>query len=213
MSKKSPKSNSQTTTQENFKAVLEEFSLSLSEAELHRAIVLLGSSESDLRKAAEFIRDSERENAHQSFEMTVLGNPPVSKRPRAVRLKRGDGSVAGVRMYAPDGDDQMSLAEAVRRSVPAQFVPFAGEVEVTLEVCQSIPKSMPAYKTLLAELGYIRPESAPDWDNRAKIVLDSMRGIVFVDDGQVVFGAVSKQYSLQPRIVIRVSGRQRRLYK
>lgn len=43
--------------------------------------------------------------------------------------------------------------------------------------------------------GEIRPTVKPDCDNIAKVVLDSLNGIVFDDDRQVVRCAVEKRYA------------------
>lgn len=200
-------------TASDLHATFREHGLDLPEAQVLAAVQVTGAGAADLKRAIEFLRVAESENPHRMFEMTVLGEPLVSKRPRAVRLRNASGATVGVRMYAEDAEDQMSIAEAVRRSIPAGHVPFGGEVELALDVYRPPLASFVPYKRLLAELGFIRPESKPDFDNHAKIIVDAMRGIVFVDDSQVVVGNVSLWYSATPRTVIRVSGRQRKINK
>jgi Holliday junction resolvase RusA-like endonuclease len=51
--------------------------------------------------------------------------------------------------------------------------------------------------------GRILPTSKPDWDNYGKIT-DAFKGIVWVDDSQVVDGRVIKRYSDQPALRIEV---------
>ena len=192
---------------------LRDLGLELPREQILAALDATGAGASDMKRAIDFLRTTEAENPHRSFELTVLGEPLVSKRPRAVRLRDASGATVGVRMYADDAGDQMSIAEAVRRGVPSGHVPFGGEVELALDVYRSPLASFVPYKRLLAELGFIRPESKPDFDNHAKIIVDAMRGIVFVDDGQVVVGNVALWYSATPRTVIRVSGRRHRINK
>ena len=194
-------------------STLRDLGLGLPREQILAAVAATGACDADMRRAVDFLRSTESENPHRSFEMTVLGEPMVSKRPRAVRLRDASGATVGVRMYADDADDQMSIAEAVRRGVPPGHVPFGGEVELALDVYRAPLASFVPYKRLLAELGFIRPESKPDFDNHAKIIVDAMRGIVFVDDSQVVVGNVALWYSATPRTVIRVSGRQRKINK
>ena len=194
-------------------ASLRELGLELSTSQILSAITATGVGGADLRRAIDFLHATEAENPHRSFEMTVLGEPSVSKRPRAVRLRDATGATVGVRMYADDAGDQMSIAEAVRRGVPEGHIPFGGEVELALDVYRTPLASFVPYKRFLAELGFIRPESKPDFDNHAKIIVDAMRGIVFIDDSQVVIGNVALWYSATPRTVIRVSGRQRKINK
>lgn len=184
----------------------------VSEGTIAAAAADTGVCHKDLAKAVAFIAAQEADNLLSEFTFTLLGNPPVSQRPRAVRLRRADGTVAGVRMYAPDGDVQMSMAEAMRNAVPEGFVPFQGAVDLTLVVAQAMPSGWPKYRQFLGEAGYIRPEAAPDWDNRAKVVVDAMRGILFKDDGQVTFGSVTKLFSVTPRIDIHLRGRKFRSY-
>lgn len=211
--KKQPALAAQPGGPDPLRAALDTHGMSLPEAHLAEAMRLVGASEADLRRAGEFVRKNETENAHETFEMVVLGDPAISKRPRAVRLKNAAGNTVGVRMYAPDAEDQMSIAEAVRRSVPAGFSPFYGEVELELRFFRPHLAGWPPYKRLLAELQYVRPEAKPDADNLAKLVVDAMRGIVFVDDGQVVIANLILYYGSQPRTEVRVNGRRHRMNK
>ena len=48
----------------------------------------------------------------------------------------------------------------------------------------------------------IRPTKKPDCDNIAKICLDALNGLAYVDDSQVVCLSVSKMYAKEPKVVI-----------
>ena len=65
-----------------------------------------------------------------------------------------------------------------------------------------IPKSMNPMEKILAELGFIRPLSKPDWDNVAKAYCDMTIGTLIYDDSQIIEGSSSKFYSSKPRIEI-----------
>ena len=52
------------------------------------------------------------------------------------------------------------------------------------------------------DFGIIRPTKKPDLDNIAKAVLDSLNGIAYKDDSQIVSMVVSKKYSNRPRVEI-----------
>jgi Holliday junction resolvase RusA-like endonuclease len=65
-----------------------------------------------------------------------------------------------------------------------------------------IPSSMSNVEKILAELGFIRPTSKPDWDNIAKAYCDMIQGILLYDDSLVVEGSSKKFYSVKPRIEI-----------
>ena len=68
-----------------------------------------------------------------------------------------------------------------------------------------IPKSMNKKEKILAELGYIRPTSKPDWDNVAKAYCDMIQGFLIYDDSLIVEGSSEKFYSIKPRIEIELS--------
>lgn len=79
-----------------------------------------------------------------------------------------------------------------------RHLPNAGPVTVTLVFTQHRPSSH--YRSgrnsrLLKDSAPWYPASAPDIDKLTRAVLDSMTGIVFVDDGQVVDLRVSKRFA------------------
>lgn len=67
-----------------------------------------------------------------------------------------------------------------------------------------IPKSMRDDEKILAEMGYIRPISKPDWDNLGKTYSDMIQGMLLFDDALIVEGTSSKWYSTKPRIEIKI---------
>ena len=172
-----------------------------------------GLKTTDVTKAMKFVTEQESDNGHQQMTLEVPGDPPISKRPRASRIKNGSGQVVGIRVHAADAAEQRSMRSEITLRIPEGYVPFAGEVEIHLGIYRPMLSGWPQYKRLLAELGYVRPESKPDFDNFAKILIDAMRGVVFVDDGQIVVGNVSLNYSVRPRLEVTVSGRPRRMNK
>ena len=52
--------------------------------------------------------------------------------------------------------------------------------------------------------GLIMPTKKPDTDNIAKIVLDSLNGIAYPDDSQVVDLQVLKRYCENPRVELEI---------
>ena len=65
-----------------------------------------------------------------------------------------------------------------------------------------IPSSMTKVEKILAEEGYIRPISKPDWDNLAKTYCDMIQGFTIYDDAIIIHGETEKYYSTKPRIEI-----------
>ena len=67
-----------------------------------------------------------------------------------------------------------------------------------------IPKGMKAIEQLLAEYGFVRPISKPDWDNLGKTYSDMIQDIILDDDAFIIEGASRKYYSWKPRIEITI---------
>jgi Holliday junction resolvase RusA-like endonuclease len=63
-----------------------------------------------------------------------------------------------------------------------------------------IPKSMNPKDQILAEFGFIRPISKPDFDNIVKTYTDMLQDVILVDDALIVEGTSMKYYSWKPRI-------------
>ena len=66
------------------------------------------------------------------------------------------------------------------------------------------PASMKIEDKILAELGYIRPISKPDFDNLAKTYSDMLTGVLIYDDALIIEGTSKKFYSLKPRIEVKI---------
>jgi Holliday junction resolvase RusA-like endonuclease len=81
-----------------------------------------------------------------------------------------------------------------------------GYVSINIDAFYQIPKgTSKRVKALMIE-GKIRPVVKPDLDNIAKIVLDALNGYAYKDDNQVVDCYVSKWYSEDARIQIKIWG-------
>lgn len=66
------------------------------------------------------------------------------------------------------------------------------------------PSYYNAIDTYLAEIGYKRPITKPDWDNIGKKYSDMSNGNIWLDDNLVIDGRVRKLYSVLPRVEIRL---------
>lgn len=67
-----------------------------------------------------------------------------------------------------------------------------------------IPKSASKKRKALMQEGIIRPTVKPDADNLVKSIADSLNGIAYRDDKQIVDCQVRKFYSETPRTVISI---------
>ncbi len=50
----------------------------------------------------------------------------------------------------------------------------------------------------------IRPTKKPDADNILKIIADSLNGVAYYDDSQIVTGTVRKYYGETPKVYITI---------
>lgn len=76
---------------------------------------------------------------------------------------------------------------------------------VSITVFLKIPKSITKKNRELANDGILKPTKRPDVDNYAKLVLDALNGVVWVDDGNVTSMSVDKKYSDRPRTEITIT--------
>jgi Holliday junction resolvase RusA-like endonuclease len=84
------------------------------------------------------------------------------------------------------------------------FIPVEGRLKVKLLTYFEIPKSVSQKKKLAMMDDIISPTKKPDTDNIAKAVLDSLNGIAYADDKQIVGLLVHKYYSDRPRVEVEI---------
>ena len=77
---------------------------------------------------------------------------------------------------------------------------------IIIELKLYIPmlKSFSKIKRLKATDGILRPTTKPDIDNYIKGILDSLNGLFWYDDGQIVEIHAGKYYSDSPRIEMEI---------
>lgn len=81
------------------------------------------------------------------------------------------------------------------------FKPFEGAVKAKITAIFTIPKSYSKKRKeeLLTKLDYTKK---PDADNIAKIILDSLNGLAYLDDSQVSCLLVKKNYGEQEKVIV-----------
>lgn len=77
-------------------------------------------------------------------------------------------------------------------------------LKVTIDVCMPVPKSYSSKKRLQAIENEIRPTVKPDCDNIAKNINDSLNGIAYPDDKQIVSLTVNKFYSDYEHVTVKI---------
>lgn len=124
-------------------------------------------------------------------KITIPGEAKGKGRPR-MSTKTG-------RAYTPK--DTILYENWVKGCYQSQNGKFLeGQIGARIDAYLSIPKSTSHKKREEMSGGHIKPMKKPDLDNIAKIILDSLNGIAYKDDSQVVQLIVEKFYSDIPRV-------------
>jgi Holliday junction resolvase RusA-like endonuclease len=130
------------------------------------------------------------------IEFTIYGEPVAKGRPRFT--KRGIA-------YTPQKTSNYeNLVKLSYLEIPREKYLNGEQLQAEIIAFFSIPKSKPKKLQLKMLSGEVRHTKRPDLDNIAKSVLDSLNGIAYNDDSQIVTLSVSKYYSLEPRTEIRI---------
>ena len=85
------------------------------------------------------------------------------------------------------------------------WLPYENQVRAEIEVLVAVPKSDSKTKKKAKIEGMIRPTVKPDCDNLAKSILDSLNGLAYKDDKQVVELFVKKYYAENAEVRVRLT--------
>lgn len=128
------------------------------------------------------------------IEFEVIGEAVGKARPRVCR------SNGGVRAFTPQ--KTKDYERKVRRAYLEQVGPGPVSLEKALEVEILIfvepPKNTSKKRRDLMLSGGVRPTKKPDVDNVVKAILDSLNGVAYSDDKQVVSVRAEKWYAKKP---------------
>lgn len=125
------------------------------------------------------------------FTFIVHGKPQSKLRARVVTNKYS----GKVHSYTPE--KTMAYENLIRWSYKEAGGQYMGEklIEAEIKAFYPIPKSTTKKQRLAIEQGEIRPQTKPDCDNIIKVVLDSLNGVAYYDDKQVVCVSCNKYYN------------------
>lgn len=103
-------------------------------------------------------------------------------------------------------DRQAKEKEQTRWQLRSQYKeePLTTALLADITIYRRIPKSTSKKRREQMLCGMIRPMTRPDSDNFSKYIQDSMTGIVYRDDAQIVDLYVHKFYSDRPRTKIKI---------
>ncbi len=131
---------------------------------------------------------------HMEQSFVILGVPHAKRRPRFRRMGRF------MRTYSLDGALEADLATEVASLW--RKPPLEGPVSLGLTFYLPIPRH--TAKKRLAGLEGAYMARRPDADNYGKLLMDSLNGVLYVDDGQVADLHIAKRYSSRPRTEITI---------
>lgn len=130
-------------------------------------------------------------------KFTIPGEPKGKGRPRV----RSAG-------YAYTPSDTAVYENLVKLEYQRQCkgVRFPDDMDIDMRITAyyKAPKRVSKKKRTAMLEHRIRPKKKPDIDNVFKIVADSLNGIAYHDDSQIVDGMVRKFYSDEPRVVVTI---------
>lgn len=137
-------------------------------------------------------------------ELTILGEPFGKQRPRVIA--RGKGAS---RAFTPQ--KTVNYENYIKLLYRQKYKNFKFEDKVPLYVqiaaFYKIPPSKPKYIKDLMFRGEMLPTKKPDVDNIIKIILDSLNGLAYKDDAQIVACTCQKLYvndDNEPRVEVKI---------
>lgn len=146
---------------------------------------------------------------YYDFRIILYEDPEGSKRPRFRLINRSNYmnlAIAAsnfVHVYSPNAADDHRF---MHRLVENELIGLNTFIQTPCQICintfHRIPSVFNITDTILAEMGYHRPISKPDWDNIGKKYPDMFNANIWLDDVLVQDGEVHKYYSILPRVEI-----------
>ena len=85
------------------------------------------------------------------------------------------------------------------------WLPYENQVSAEIEGLVAVAKSDSKTKKKAKIEGMIRPAVKPDCDNLAKSILDSLNGLAYQDDKQVVELSIKKYYAENAEVRVRLT--------
>lgn len=132
----------------------------------------------------------------EKIEYTIFLVPKATPRPRTSFQNH---------FYVSGASDNKKLMKQFWKANEGKYKTIVTPCKFECISYLPIPKSMKISEQILAELGFIRPISKPDFDNLAKTYTDMIQGTLLYDDALIIEGESKKYYSVKPRIEISIS--------
>jgi len=133
-------------------------------------------------------------------EFCIYGEPQGKGRPKFSTVN------GHARAMTPDKTVLYeNLVKTEYRNQSGKRFPDDAMLDVRIFAYYSMPKSVSKKKRQAMLDKKLRPTKTPDFDNIGKVICDSLNGIAYRDDAQIVDAMVRKFYSDNPRVVVSIS--------
>lgn len=129
----------------------------------------------------------------------ILGEPRGKGRPRFRNLGKFVQTYTDDKTVAYENLVRLSYQNMCTESYMDGQALFA-----KIFILQAIPKSVSKKKEKEMIMDVIRPVKKPDIDNILKSIFDGLNGVAFKDDTQIVELNVSKHYSNEPMVLVKI---------
>lgn len=128
----------------------------------------------------------------------IKGQPMGKQRPKFARV----GNYT--RTYTPK--ETINYETFVKMSYRQVCDKYYGEepLSIHIQAYYKVPTSYSNKKREMCLSGEIKPTTKPDADNIAKIICDSLNGVAYADDKQIVKLVVEKKYALKPFVIVNI---------
>lgn len=127
------------------------------------------------------------------IQFEIKGRPQAKQRPR---FSRGH-------TYTPK--ETVKFEKYVKECFEeSKYEMLSGTLKATLTFIYEVPKSKS--KSIKNDMlnHVIRPTQRPDLDNLAKSILDSLNGLAYEDDSQIVELNCTKYYGLEAKTIVSI---------
>lgn len=150
------------------------------------------------RQDIQDIQNKIRKISNQTWSkisFVIYLEPKATPRPRVLRTNRS---------YVPNAQNNRNLFNEFKETSLEDFEPICTPCKMSIKAYLPIPNSMSKIEKVLAELGFIKHISKPDWDNLGKTYSDMIQPALLIDDSLIFESSIKKFYSTKPRVEIQI---------
>lgn len=135
------------------------------------------------------------ERSYRTIHVLLREYPAGTPRPRTFKGHT----------FSPNAKENKNYFRKALHSLIDELKLVTTPAEINIEAYLEMPSSVPPDEIILFEAGILSPVDKPDYDNLEKGYTDMFTDIVVIDDDIFYHAEITKFYSLEPRVDVRVS--------